>query len=448
MFSEKFDLLMNITKTRNNVLAHAVSLDASHVSRLRRGGRALPKNKGFLEAMSRFLARQIATDTQRSLVCEALGAAGWPADEESAAQLLYDWLSSDEASNASVAHILRRFSSPSGLDPAALRSVPLSGDRSPYYYGPEGKRQAVLRFLAAVSDAPAPQMLLLFSEEDMAWLLEDAVFAKKWATLLIGALLRGNRVRIIHTVSRNIGEMLEAVARWIPVYMTNMIEPYYYPKPRDGVFQRTLFLAPETAAVVSTSVGQDAHGMLHFFVEDPAALAALTRDFNNYLALCRPLMRIFGSDNADSFWAHYHEFEAVEAETIVLRPGLSVLTMPDQVLESMSARAKGSLLPAMHKSGQAALRRITAWHRFTELLTLPTEEQLAGGQIPLPLSGPLRAPRLRYTREEYRLHLLNVLSLMERHENYRALIWSGDIPGLFLCGKAGAGSDAGVRRLA
>lgn len=49
VFSEKLDLLMNITKTRNNVLAHAVSLDASHVSRLRRGGRALPKNKGFLE---------------------------------------------------------------------------------------------------------------------------------------------------------------------------------------------------------------------------------------------------------------------------------------------------------------------------------------------------------------------------------------------------------------
>jgi hypothetical protein len=183
--------------------------------------------------------------------------------------------------------------------------------------------------------------------------------------------------------------------------------------------------------------------MLHFFVEDRAALAALTRDFNNYLAICRPLMRIFGSENADLFWAHYHEFEAVEAETIVLRPGLSLLTMPDPVLESMSARAKGSLLPAMHKSGLAALRRITVRHRFTELVTLPTEEQLAGGQIPLPLSGPLCAPRLRYTREEYRLHLLNVLSLMERHENYCALVWSGDIPGLFLCGKEGTGIQMG-----
>ncbi len=203
------------------------------------------KNKGFLEAMSRFLARQIATESQRSLVCEALGAADWPADGEFAAQLLYDWLSSDEASNASVTYILRRFSSPSGLDPAALCSVPFSGDRSPYYYGPEGKRQAVLRFLAAVNEAPAPQNLLLFSEEAMDWLFEDAVFAKKWASLLIAPLLRGNRVRIIHTVSRNVGEMLEAVSKWIPVYMTNMIEPYYCPKPRDGVFQRTLFLAPK-----------------------------------------------------------------------------------------------------------------------------------------------------------------------------------------------------------
>jgi len=439
MFPEKLDLLMNITKTRNNVLAHAVSLDASHVSRLRRGGRALPKNKGFLAPMSHFFARQLATDAQRIHILEAMGVSGWPDDEESAARLLYDWLSSDEASDASVSHILRRFALPSGTDPAVLRSVQLPEDRRPYYYGSDGKRQAVLRFLAAVNESSTPQTLLLFSDEEMGWLFEDAVFSKKWASLLIGALLRGNRVRIIHTVSRRLGEMLEAVSKWVPVYMTNMIEPYYYPKPRDGVFQRTLFLAPETAALVSTSVNQDVRGMLHFYVEDPAVLTALTRDFNNYFALCRPLMRIFNPGSAEAFWNYFYQFEAAEAETIVLRPGLSVMTMPDSVVESMAARAKGSLLPVLHKSGQAALRKIAAGHRFTELVTLPTEEELAGGQILLPLSGPMHAPALRYTRAEYRLHLRNILSLMERHENYRALIWPGDIPNLMLYGKEGIG---------
>lgn len=39
MFSEKLNFLMEITKVQNNMLAAAVSLDASHISRLRHGNR-------------------------------------------------------------------------------------------------------------------------------------------------------------------------------------------------------------------------------------------------------------------------------------------------------------------------------------------------------------------------------------------------------------------------
>ena len=48
-----------------------------------------------------------------------------------------------------------------------------------------------------------PQTLLLFSDENMAWLYEDAAFADRWAELFTHVILKGNRVRIIHTVTRN-----------------------------------------------------------------------------------------------------------------------------------------------------------------------------------------------------------------------------------------------------
>ena len=74
-----------------------------------------------------------------------------------------------------------------------------------------------------------PQTLLLFSDENMAWLYEDTAFAARWAELFAQVLARGNRVRIVHTVSRNMNEMLEAVTKWVPIYMTGAVEPYHYP---------------------------------------------------------------------------------------------------------------------------------------------------------------------------------------------------------------------------
>ena len=70
-------------------------------------------------------------------------------------------------------------------------------------YGNAGKRKAVEQFFLMILQEKEPQTLLLFSDENMAWLYEDAAFADRWAELFTHVILKGNRVRIIHTVTRN-----------------------------------------------------------------------------------------------------------------------------------------------------------------------------------------------------------------------------------------------------
>lgn len=96
-----------------------------------------------------------------------------------------------------------------------------------YLYGNAGKRKAVEQFLLRILQEEKPQTLLLFSDEDMAWLFEDMTFALRWRELFTEVILKGNRVRIIHTVARNMNEMLEAVMKWVPIYMTGAI-PHSY----------------------------------------------------------------------------------------------------------------------------------------------------------------------------------------------------------------------------
>lgn len=87
-------------------------------------------------------------------------------------------------------------------------------------------------------------------------------------------------------------EMLEAVTKWIPIYSAGAIDPYYYPRLRDGVFQRTMLIAPKTAAVVSSSVQMATDETLNLFITDKRAITALTKEYEGYI-LCRPLMRIY-----------------------------------------------------------------------------------------------------------------------------------------------------------
>ena len=46
-FSEKLNLMMNISNTNNSALARAISVDPSLVSRLRRGDRTPSKNQTY-----------------------------------------------------------------------------------------------------------------------------------------------------------------------------------------------------------------------------------------------------------------------------------------------------------------------------------------------------------------------------------------------------------------
>jgi hypothetical protein len=263
-FYDKLDFQMNITKTTNNALAACAGIDASHISRRRRGQRSMPKSEACLRQMAASLAETCSDAHQRKAVMDLLGISPVSFDPLILPDLLFEWLVNDKSTESkSIEAFLNDFSGfkprknpPANLEPAGYPQA--EGELS-VYYGVEGKRQAALFFISEVLNRKKPGFLYLFSDEDLAWLTDNRAFTELWSNLMAKALLLGNKMKVIHTVSRNLDEMLTAISQWMPLYMTGMIEPFYYPKKRDGVFKRTLFIAPDIAALTSCSVGTMAH---------------------------------------------------------------------------------------------------------------------------------------------------------------------------------------------
>jgi len=70
--NKKLDFLMKVTNTTNSALAAATSLDASYISRLRRGVRSLPKNENYVHLMADYFAKYYVEDFQTKALQECI----------------------------------------------------------------------------------------------------------------------------------------------------------------------------------------------------------------------------------------------------------------------------------------------------------------------------------------------------------------------------------------
>ena len=427
-FAEKLDFLMNITKTSNSALAARVSLDASYISRLRSGKRLMPKDERVMQVMSTYFARHAGEDYQKKALSDALRLTSLP-DGAQLSEELAHWLLHDDAD--STEQVGRFLSGLSGLGSRSAPARPQEDCQPTFphgavsvYYGVEGKRQAAEYFLCEVAAREKPQTLLLFSDEETSWMTADPEYARKWSELMVRVLSRGNKIKIIHTISRDLDEMLSAISQWMPLYMSGLIEPYFYPKKRDGIFKRTLFIAPETAAVISNSIGDQVSVAANILYRDRASVAPFAEEFTQYLRLCRPLMRIFTAREREACYATLAEFEKEKADTLIKTESLSLLTMPESLAERLLRRAgtneAGSL--SAHGARHKGFLERLASSRFDEIVSLPDVDMLNSGGVKVSMSDILGGGAVYYTPEEFAIHLERVIELLRSYKNYRVHI--------------------------
>jgi hypothetical protein len=434
-FAEKLDFLMNLTKTTNSMLAKHMAMDASYISRLRTGNRRLSKNAAYIGAMASYFARRCVEKTALEALATASGKKTALSADDRPEELILRWLGEKSSDTVGpVGDFLDRLSSISFRKPSVVETVRSMSDDSrtqtgtEVYYGAEGKRRAVIAFLNEVLSRETPRTLFLFSEENFDWLTESQEFKARWASLLVQVVMKGNRIRIIHSISRNLDEMLAGITEWLPIYMTGMVEPYYYPKTRDGIFQRTLFVAPGVAAILSTSVTGRISKTANYLIFDKKAVEAAAEEFSDYFELCRPLLQIYKVGSTAGMLKMLTEFAAVGANTIIKTGSLSILTMPEEaVLEA------GRYLPPEEKTAllENHRRRLRLFEeqivtcRYHELIKIPDTEDVLAGKIKIIAPDLLLGSDIFYTRETYILHLKHMISLLRKNDNYNVYIDEG-----------------------
>lgn len=308
MFSEKLIQLMTFYKITNNRLAKVLSVDPSLISRWRSGSREPSSNSNYYNEIARYFSQFATSPNDIVELLEALQISN-KAKTVSLETELSNWLRNPNSHTGTLINNLLSFISENSFpskdsmpsDQHLMRLETLlrhQAIKSEPFRGNKGKRLAVIKFLAEAAKCEEKKVLYLFSNEKMDWLTEDANFYKDWALLLRFVLSKGHQIKIIHTLSRGIDELLFAVKNWLPLYMTGMISPYYIPESGDGLFKKSIFILEDVMALSSTSVANMPESLEQFLYLDKTRVGILQDEFNTLLKLSRPLMKIVTNENA------------------------------------------------------------------------------------------------------------------------------------------------------
>ena len=282
-FGERLHQLMLLAGMNNKQLGQASDTEYSYISRLHRGRRMPKSGSGSLRRICEALYDRFRTD---DLLDDAAGLLHIPAEEIDAA-ILRDWLCgyTGVSTRSALLHFL------DGLGAPHIKAMLESGrtvirpPKKTYYMGASGLQDAVTRFLF---DVPQDSTILLYSDHPIDWM--SGAQRGAWLTLMEHCLCRRVRIRIIHSVERDMPEMLTAIESWMPLYMSGLIEPYYSTHSRGTRFRHTLFLCPGKAAVM----GFSPEGMACEFsyVEEPERLAHLDQYYEALLKDSMPLLAV------------------------------------------------------------------------------------------------------------------------------------------------------------
>ena len=294
-FGQKLDQAIKAVGISNSDLSKLVNVDPSYLSRMR-NGKYLPNNRSkVLEQICVVLINRVA---QRNEMAELSEAVSIPSPLlESEPKLLMEWMldSGETPYKAPVGQLLNSIAA---VDFDREMPVPqldqkdfgnVLSDRSEHYRGIEGIRAAVLRFLCNNLKTGRSE-LMLYSDQSMEWMNGD--YHMKWLTLMAGVLKSGTRIRIIHNIQRSSTELLEAIASWLPLYMSGMILPFYSTRELGERFSHTMFLDPGRSCIKGSCVRGLESKCGYDYITDPETLEFCSEEFGDLLASSRPLVKI------------------------------------------------------------------------------------------------------------------------------------------------------------
>ncbi len=401
LFSVHLDAAMTLGNISNAALSRTSHTDPSLISRYRNGSRIPLHRSETIDALCSSLYDQLIKLDKKEALARMMSIRTELLNEESFLFWLYanTTIHADSGLPEQLLHSFDSYSAVAGIPLPDFTTVaaPQEGDDANLYLGQDGLQTAVIRFLSEAVYGKAKE-LLLYSDEDIRWIIDDADFCKKWAALMDACVKSGVRVHIIHNYDRNPNELYEAIRLWLPLYMSGMLSSSYCSRQRSPRFSHTLFICPGIACIEGSHVSGATGARLYHYYTSADVLAFKTTEYRLLQQGTHPLLL------TDSPFT----FDDSSFEIYIITNTLPLATMPEELVLAFDSPGLTKIWKRFHHRLKEILSN-TEIHECAYLAPPDAED----GTIPVEaFSGDVR---LFYTRDQYEMHLKHLRALSEEY---------------------------------
>ena len=440
-FGEKLKLMVNVLDLSNVMLAKALNVDTSLISRMKSGERIPKRNTDLVENMCSYFLKRIKT---LGLPCETLKLFSIPIEslDESDGELvkkLSDWMlvsnisatfravdgfikDIEQKTPPMIASFLKPVS-----DPNTTAFTIDENSKNKTYFGCNGLLNAVIALLSKVAVSKKTHTIKIYSDQNLDWFTNANPGLMQTLSLLgYHIILKKNRFQIIHNIDRNVDEMILSLDKWLPFYKTGLTEGYYCPTPSSSRFSHNMIVVPGIAAIFSSHIIGTENTGVYFYHEAPENISFFEEQFEALLKLSKPIVQVYNKQSVDQHMLTHYKMSCHKgcAKKFIASPSLQ--TMPSPLFNRLINRAVSLTLDEKQKCRdrhdllQKQFDQYLNHSCIIEYIYFPRPEEFAAGLVNANLSELLIDENLPYFFEEFSEHVSSLITLLS-NPNYHLI---------------------------
>ncbi|MBO4407098.1 MAG: helix-turn-helix transcriptional regulator [Clostridia bacterium] len=417
VFCRNLRSLLSFLSVRSSTLARALSFDPSYVSRILAGSRRPADLKTFSEDTANYLAERAASARSfRAALSSFLGLSpeeGIAALREEVVKFLLGRSSAEE--EGPLSGLLQELSNFDLAD--YTRSIRFDGVQFSTavprfgsfraYSGVREMREGELDFIRLTLLSPSQEDVIAYSELSMS---KDPAYVRQWMLGMELLTKKGLRLHVLYNLDRPLSNLLLGMERYVPLYMTGQILPYYLPEAPRGVFSHH-FRVSGAAALEGSAPDDDVEGGEFLLSKSKPEVERCRRIGEALLSRALPLVEIYASDRRNEFRSLFRSLFQKPGNIRLVGDVLPFSAMSEGTLDRILARlamprAQAEEIRVFHREGVRLMESILAERRM-EWVVYVREDGEALRREPPALSALSFFTDIDavYTEEEYALHL-------------------------------------------
>ena len=426
-FSDRFSAIMSLLEISNIRLAKFLNVDASLISRYRNGSRTPVNDSQIASNLCTYFINRAEVQQQIESLRTLCGANNNMDLNNAINDYLYSCKknSSYESVNTFL-NKLDTISVSSDLKLPLFNTIAtpdIMADKSSYYLGSNGLRSAVKRFLCHIVEQPSPHELLLYSDQNMEWLSGNQEFTQIWTYLMIMVLKKKIKIKIIHNFNRNPEEMFEGITKWLPLYLSGLITPYYNKNKDESQFSHTMFINKNVGAITASFVKEMDSSAVYHYITEKGLIENHVAQYSKLIRKATQFLTVYNRNNKMEYLDQLSKIIAENGEMSLLSQSPSIMTMPKELLQIILERNriptdKRMEIIAYHKILSEGFLNTLTTNKVFELIYMPSSEDIAAGKVEVGITSFFIDTPIYYTEEEFLLHKISIDKSLECHSDY------------------------------